>query len=199
MSAASVPLVPALAPGVTATRTRGALYAAAVVGLGVWAIAAAAQWVVPLWPVPITGQTLPVLLLGFAVGWRLAVATTGAYLLAGLVGLPVFADGATGAGFLALPSGGYIVGFVLAGALVGLLGSRGWHRSAGLVVAGMVVGNLAIYAVGVPWLMAATGLGLAGALSAGVVPFLLGDAIKIALAAALLPALSSVARRARGA
>jgi len=90
---------------------------------------------------------------------------------------------------------GYVVGFVFAGALVGALAQRGGDRTPLRTIGTMALGNLAIYAVGVPWLMAATGMGLAKALAVGVLPFLLGDALKIALAAGVLPGAWALVRR----
>jgi biotin transport system substrate-specific component len=146
-----------------------------------------AQVVVPLpfTPVPLSLQTFSVLLVGTVLGSRLGVASMSLYLLAGVAGVPWFAQHQSGWGFASF---GYVVGFVLAAYVVGRLAERGADRtvlgSAGL----MVLGNLAIYAVGVPGLMLATGMDLPTALLLGVVPFLLGDALKIVLAAALLPA-----------
>jgi biotin transport system substrate-specific component len=107
------------------------------------------------------------------------------YLLAGAAGVPWFQDGSAG---LSGASAGYIVGFVFAGALVGALAGRGGDRTPLRTAGTMVLGNLVIYAVGVPWLMAAASLDLGTALQKGVEPFLAGDAIKIVLAAGLLPA-----------
>ncbi|WP_037605195.1 biotin transporter BioY [Streptacidiphilus rugosus] len=139
---------------------------------------------VPGSPVPVTGQTLAALLVGTALGTRRGAASMGLYLLAGLAGLPWFAGGASGTGVTI----GYVVGFVLAGALVGALARRGADRSPLRTAGAMVLGNLAIYAVGVPWLAVAAHLPLAEAASLGLYPFLLGDALKVALATGLLPA-----------
>lgn len=188
-SPTALPLVPALRPAWTATIGRKAVLAVA----GSLALAVSAQVQIPLWPVPVTGQTLVVLLLGFAFGPRLAVATVATYLAEGLVGLPVFAGGAAGAAVLAGPTAGYLWGFLAAAGLTGWLAERGWHRRAGTVVAGMLLGNVVIYVFGAGWLARMTGL--AGAWEAGVLPFLVGDALKIAAAVALLPRLSRVARR----
>lgn len=154
----------------------------------------AAQVVVPLpgTPVPVTGQTFGVLLTGAALGWHRGAASMLLYLLAGLAGVPWFAEGSAG---WPAATGGYLVGFVLAAAVVGALAGRGGDRTPLRTVAVMVAGNVAIYAVGVPVLMGATGLGLVAALGAGVVPFLLGDALKVAFAAGLLPGTWAVVRR----
>lgn len=181
MSASALPLVPALRPAWTASVPRKLMLALA--GSAVLAVSAQVQ--VPLWPVPITAQTLVVLLLGFAFGPRLAAGTVGAYLAEGLVGLPVFAGGFGGLGVLARPSVGYLVGFLAAAVVTGVLAERGWSRRPSTVATGMVLGNLAIYAFGAGWLALVYTPTVAW--STGVVPFLVGDAIKIAIAVALLP------------
>lgn len=136
-------------------------------------------------PVPITGQTFVVLAGAVALGTKRA--TAGALLYAGL--------GAAGLPFFAASSGatlGYIAGFVAASALLGAWASRGGARSVRAVVAAMVVGNLVIYALGATWLGIFTGQGAEFALVNGVLPFLAGDAIKLALAAAVVPTLWKV-------
>ena len=177
--------------------------------LGSLLVAASAQIEVPLWPVPITGQTFAVLVIGMAYGWRLGSATLLLYLAEGAIGLPVFAKFSGGAAVLAGPTGGYLVGFVLAAGLVGYLAERGWDRSVFSTAAAMLLGNLLIYLPGLAWLalfyagpgaayVAATGAEgpLGAAFVAGALPFLLGDALKLALAAAALPLIwRGVARR----
>lgn len=159
-------------------------------------IALTAQAVIPLNPVPITGQTLGVLLVGGALGTKRGGFATLLYVLMGFF-LPVYAGHAQGiqhiigssGGHLVLgATGGYLIGFVFAGALVGRLAELGWDRNVVGAAAAFVVGNLVIYAFGVPWLMLATGLGLDGAIAGGLSPFLLGDGLKILAAAALFPA-----------
>lgn len=140
---------------------------------------------IPPSPVPITGQTLGVLLIGAAFGTRLGTATVVTYALGGLAGLPVFAGGAAGWAVFEGPSGGYLVGFLPAAALVGALAERGWDRVPWLTVAAMVAGNIVIYACGALWLQHFVGGNRVWAL--GVQPFLIGDAIKIAVAAGALP------------
>ncbi|MQA97998.1 MAG: biotin transporter BioY [Streptosporangiales bacterium] len=154
----------------------------------------AAQVAVPLpfTPVPLTMQAFAVLLAAAALGPLRGVLGMAFYLLAGVAGVPWFTDGMSGAG---MPSFGYILGFVLAGAVVGGLAARGGDRSPLRTAATMTLGLLAIYAFGVPYLMVATGSGLGQALMLGVVPFLLGDALKIAAASALLPATWRLAGR----
>jgi biotin transport system substrate-specific component len=139
----------------------------------------------PFTPVPLSLQTFSVLLVGAVLGSRRGVASMALYLLAGVAGVPWFSQHQSGWAFASF---GYVVGFVLAAWLVGRLAERGADRTVISTAGLMVLGNLAIYACGVSGLMGATGMGLERALLAGVVPFLIGDAIKIALAAGLLPA-----------
>lgn len=189
MSATALPLVPALRPAWTDSLPRQAVLA---VG-GSIVLAVATQVGVPLWPVPITGQTLVVLLLGFAFGPRLAMSTVALYLAEGAVGLPVFSNFSGGLQELVGPAsftGGYLWGFIAAAGLTGYLAERGWHRRGLTVVAAMVLGNLVIYALGATWLAQLTTWDAAW--NGGVKPFLIGDALKIALAVGLLPL---VARR----
>ncbi|NKQ54842.1 biotin transporter BioY [Amycolatopsis sp. K13G38] len=161
-------------------------------GAGLTGLAAQIAVPVPGSPVPMTGQTFAALLVGAALGWRRGAASMLLYLLVGAAGVPWFQHGTAG---MAGASAGYIVGFVLAGALVGALAGRGGDRTPLRTAGTMVLGNLAIYVVGVSWLMAATGMGLGTALDKGVAPFLIGDAVKIVLAAALLPAAWALANR----
>ncbi|HUS92950.1 MAG TPA: biotin transporter BioY [Phycisphaerae bacterium] len=165
---------------------RAVAYDAAVCLAGSALIALSAQVAVPLWPVPITGQTLAVLLIGALLGPLRGAAAVGLYLLEGSAGLPVFAGGGAGAGHLLGPSGGYLAGFLPAAALTGFLAARGWDRRFGTTVAAMLLGTLTIYVPGVLWL--AGFVGLPAAARGGMVVFLPGDAIKVLLAAFLLPA-----------
>lgn len=158
-------------------------------------IALSAQVAIPLpfTPVPITMQTLTVLLTGMLLGSRLGVATLVAYLVEGVIGLPVFTQWGAGIGHLVGPTGGYLIGFVFAAGLVGFLAERGWDRRWWTTLLAMVLGNLVIYAFGVGWL--STFLGLGAALAKGMLPFLVGDAIKIALAMVALPGGWALLRR----
>ncbi len=158
---------------------------AAMVLLGSWLVAALAQIVIPLQPVPLTGQTLGVLLVGAALGWRRGVLALAAYVLQGAAGLPFFAGGASGVARLLGPTGGYLIGFIFAAALTGWLSERGWDRRFWGTLLAMALGNAVIYAFGIPWL--AQFVGWPRALEVGLLPFLLGDAIKAALAALALP------------
>jgi biotin transport system substrate-specific component len=143
---------------------------------------------VPGSPVPVTGQTFGVLLVGGALGFRRGIASTALYVLLGVVGLPFFAEGKGGFAVIAGATGGYLVGFVLAGAIVGRLAELGWDRRIAGSVGAMLIGNLAIYAVGLPWLMVVTGESWAWTLDHGLWPYLAGDALKLALAAVAFPA-----------
>ena len=136
-------------------------------------------------PVPVTGQTFGVLLVGAALGARRGAASMALYLLAGFVGVPWFAGGSSGS--IHLATLGYLVGFILAGALVGTLAERGADRSPWRTALTMVAGNLVIYACGVPYLAISAHLPASAALHYGLTVFLLGDALKILLAAGLLP------------
>ncbi|HTX63207.1 MAG TPA: biotin transporter BioY [Acidimicrobiales bacterium] len=147
-------------------------------------------------PVPITGQTLAVLLSGTALGWRRGAAAMALYAVAGVAGVPWFADhshGYVGASF------GYVVGFVVCAGLCGYLAQRGADRSVWKSVPAMVAGEVMIYLFGVTWLALTLHVGVSKALSLGFVPFVAGDAIKAALAALLLPAAWKVVGTGRGA
>ena len=146
-----------------------------------------AQVSIPLWftPVPLSLQTFSVLLVGAALGSRRGLASMALYLLVGMAGVPWFAEGKSG---WQLATIGYVVGFVAAAWLVGLLAERGADRKPLRAAGLMVVGNLVIYVFGVAGLVMMTSMTPAIAVAKGVVPFLLGDAIKIVFAAALLPA-----------
>lgn len=161
-------------------------------GAALTALAAQVSVPLPFTPVPLTLQTFAVLLVGAALGTARGVLSLLVYLAVGVAGAPVFSHGTSGSGGASF---GYVVGFVLAAALVGLLAERGATRGPLRTAAVMVLGNIAIYAVGVPWLMAVTHVDLPKALALGVVPFLVGDAIKVAVAAGLFPAAWRLARR----
>lgn len=163
--------------------------ACAVAGSTLIALLAQVSIPLPFTPVPITGQTLGVLLIGAAYGPALGSATVLLYLGWGALGLPVYA-GATGGHQIlgvASASGGYLWGFVLAGALTGALSRAGWDRSFRSAVGAMFLGEVAIYAVGIPWLAHALGVPMEKALELGLAPFVIGDAVKLLLAAGLLP------------
>ena len=160
------------------------LRAALVIALGSLLLTLTAHVKVPFWPVPMTMQTFAVLAIGMACGARLGVATVLAYLLQGALGMPVFAGGA-GLVYMTGPTGGYLLGFVLAAGLTGWLAERGFDRSPVRTVVAMLLGDALILTLGVAWL--ATLIGLEKAIAAGLVPFLAAEGFKIALAAVVLP------------
>jgi biotin transport system substrate-specific component len=142
---------------------------------------------VPGSPVPVTGQTFGVLLAGGALGFRRGVSSVALYVLIGLVGLPFFAEGKGGINVILGASGGYLIGFIIAGAVVGRLAELGWDRRIVGAVVAMLIGNVVIYLVGVPWLMVVLHADLPTGIAKGLTPFLVGDAVKLALAAAAFP------------
>ena len=141
-------------------------------------------------PVPVTLQTLVILGIGAAYGWRLGAATLLLYMAEGAAGLPVFAgtpEKGIGLAYMAGPTGGYLVGFVLAAAAIGYLAEKGFDRNPFKMFAAMLLATALIYIPGVGWL--ATLIGSEKAIQFGLMPFLWGDLIKAALAAALFPAI----------
>ena len=164
---------------------RSVLADVSLIVLGSLFVAAMAQLSIPLQPVPVTGQTLAVLLVGMVLGSRRGALTLAAYLGAGLAGLPVFAEAKLGLATVLGPTGGYLVGFIAAAWLVGLLAERGFDRSLGKTLIAMVAGNIVIYIFGLAWL--STQVGFDNSLAYGLYPFLVGDILKAALAALLLP------------
>jgi biotin transport system substrate-specific component len=170
-------------------------YDATAVIAGSLAVALSAQIVVPLpfTPVPVTGQTLAVLLTGFLLGSRLGAMTLIAYLAEGVAGLPVFAAGGAGPAHLFGPTGGYLAGFVVAAYVAGLLAERGWTSTPARTALGMTIGTSLILVCGASWL--AFYVGPEAAITMGVLPFLIGGAAKIALATVALPAIARLIRR----
>ena len=165
--------------------TGGALTRNAVLAIaGSLIVAAAAQINVPMLPVPMTLQTLAVLAIGAAYGARLGAITLALYALEGAAGLPVFAEFKSG---FMLASFGYVLGFILAAALVGWLAERGWDRSPWKMFAAMILGAAVVYVPGLAWLAAWTG-SIATAVQYGLVPFIAGDLVKAAIAALGFPA-----------
>jgi biotin transport system substrate-specific component len=153
-------------------------------GSALIALAAQVRFPLPFSPVPVTGQTFAVLLVAAALG-RLGLASVIAYLLEGAIGLPVFAGGGFGVATIVGPTGGYLIGFALAAALVGSAAERGWDRHLVTALAAMLLGEVAIYACGLAWL-ARFPLPVP-LLDAGLLPFIPGDAMKMVLAALALP------------
>ncbi len=165
---------------------RSALRDALMVLGGSIFIAALSQVSIPMQPVPLTGQTLGVFLVALALGSRLGGLSVATYLLEGLVGLPVLAGFSGGIAKFTGPTGGYLIGFLLAAIVVGYLAERGWTRSVLLALAAMFVGTILIYIPGLAWLSKFVG---ADTIKFGLSPFLIGDSIKAAIAAAALPGL----------
>ena len=166
----------------------GLLYDVVLIAAGSVFIALLARVAIPLpfSPVPITGQTFAVLLVGALLGSRRGGVVVILYLLEGVGGLPFFADGTGGLARLAGPTGGYLVGFVVAAFAGGLLAKRGWDRRAWSTAAAMLVGNIIIYAFGLLWLERF--VGAERVFSLGLLPFIPGDLFKLTLAAVILPA-----------
>ncbi|MBL0922495.1 MAG: biotin transporter BioY [Phycisphaerales bacterium] len=176
-------LIPALLDRAPArSQGLGKLGAALV---GSWLIAACAQAQVPMWPVPATLQTFAVVLLGAALGSRWGALSVAMYLAQGAAGLPFFAGGAAGLAHFAGPTGGYLLAFPAGAWIVGALSERGWTRRAWTTAAAMLLGEVAILAVGAGWLSGS--IGARAALTTGMLFFLPWAAVKAALAAAALP------------
>ena len=156
-------------------------------GTGFVALAAQVKISLSFTPVPITGQTFAVVLVGASLGALLGLASLGLYLFVGALGAPIYSEGQGGWDVLTGPTGGYIVGFCCAAALVGWMAQQRWDRRFSSAVAAMLTGNVVIYLFGLPWLAREIGTGLEGTLEAGLYPFVVGDLLKLYLAGALLP------------
>ena len=161
-------------------------------GSALIALAAQVRIPLPFSPVPVTGQTFAVLLVAAALG-RLGLWSVIAYLIEGAAGLPVFAGGTFGVGTIVGPTGGYLIGFALAAAVVGSAAERGWDRHLATALAAMLLGEVAIYACGLAWL-ARFPLPVP-LLDAGLIPFIPGDVLKMVLAALALPAAWKLVRQ----
>ncbi|RXS88072.1 biotin transporter BioY [Streptomyces sp. TM32] len=173
-----------LLPATTASRARVRDAALVLGGAALTGIAAQIAVPVPGSPVPVTGQTFAALLVGASLGTRRGLLSLALYALAGMAGMPWFAGGASGAGGATF---GYVMGMLLAAGLVGALARRGGDRSVLRTAATMAAGTAVIYAVGVPYLALSTGMPFGQAVAVGLVPFLIGDALKAALAMGALP------------
>ena len=177
-------LIGAAWPGAAGSWLRMAILAVA----GTLQLTVSAKIQVPFYPVPMTMQTFAVLVIGMAYGWKLGGATLLLYLAEGAAGLPVFAGTPAkgiGLAYMAGPTAGYLLGFVLAAGIAGWLGEKGWDRSIPMTLAAMIIGTVIIFVPGYAWL--ATLIGAEKAWAFGVLPFLWGEVFKIALAAAVLP------------
>jgi biotin transport system substrate-specific component len=167
-------------------------------GTGFVALAAQVKINLSFTPVPITGQTFAVVLVGASLGALLGLASLALYLFVGALGAPIYANGQHGWDVLTGPTGGYIVGFVFAAFLTGYLAQQRWDRRFSSAVAAMLTGSVVIYLIGLPWLAAKIDTGLEDTLEAGLYPFVVGDLLKLYLAAALLPAAWRLVARLKG-
>ncbi|MBO6867716.1 MAG: biotin transporter BioY [Pseudomonadota bacterium] len=180
----------------TALRAKQALLVVA----GIAMLAIAAKIKIPMWPVPITMGTFAVLTIGAAYGARLGFVTILGYMIIGALGFDVFAGSSAekfGLEYMMGGTGGYLVGYVLATVALGMFARAGWDRSAGRMGIAMLVGNALIYVPGLIWLGMLYGWDKP-ILEWGLTPFLVGDALKLALAAIILPAAWKLVGRARG-
>jgi biotin transport system substrate-specific component len=168
----------------SAQQLKRMVYAALMAAL----TAAGAYIAIPIGPVPIVLQNLFIMLAGLLLGGRWGLISVAVYLLAGAVGLPVFAGGTGGVGKFVGPTGGYLLGFAAAAYLIGLISESGRGRVV-IDVLAMVAGTLIIYAFGVAWLKVVTGMSFSKAVTVGMLPFLIGDALKIAAAIPIARAL----------
>lgn len=159
----------------------------ALITAGALFVALWAQVYIPTQPVPFTGQTFGVLLVGGALGFRRGALALLLYLAIGAVGLPVFAQGKHGIEIVQGATGGYLVGFVIAAAVVGRLAELGWDRHIGGAIGAMLIGSVIIYVLGVPWLKLSTGMSWADAVAGGLTPFIFWDTAKLVVAGALFP------------
>lgn len=188
----NVTLAPARSVLVDSLGARSVAANITMVVAGAALTAGAAQLVIPMWPVPITGQTFAVLLVGTTLGALRGALSMVLYIALGAIGLPVFTEGSAGWHVIAGPTGGYLIGFVLAAILTGWLAQRSWDRKVVGAGVAFLAGTAVIYAVGLPWLSVALGqLGypndLGATLQSGLMPFIPGDILKAAVAGALLP------------
>ncbi len=174
----------------TSDQLRMMVYASLLAAL----TAAGAYLAIPIGPVPIVLQNLFVLLTGLLLGPRWGTASVGIYLLAGALGLPVFAGGVGGIGRFAGPTGGYLLGFVPAVYVIGLISKKARGRMIFDVIA-MLCGSIIIYACGVTWLKILTNMTLSKTLAVGMYPFLPGDILKIAAAVPIAKALRPIIKR----
>ncbi|MBR0742949.1 biotin transporter BioY [Bradyrhizobium japonicum] len=175
--------------------TVGALRAVVLIALGTALMALSAKVNLPLPYVPMTLQTLVVLMIGAAYGWRLGSATMIAYLAEGAMGLPVFAGPVGGIAPLVGPTAGYLYGFVLAAFVTGWLAERGWDRNVVLLFGAMALAHVVIFITGFSWLAYVIGLGSTKAWAVGVAPFIAASVVKNALGAALMPAARRIVDR----
>lgn len=158
-----------------------------LIALGAAVVALSARIVIPTEPVPFTGQTLGVLVVGGALGFRRGAAALLLYLAIGAIGVPIYAQERSGFDVLRAETGGYLIGFVLSAAIVGRLAELGWDRRLPGAIVMMAIGTAVIYALGVPWLKFSLGIPWSVAVSEGMTQFLIWDAAKALIAAAVFP------------
>ena len=199
-----------LAAAIWPTTGRDTLIKSALIAVvGSLLLWASAKVQIPFWPVPMTMQTYVVLVIGATCGWRLGAATILLYLAQGAMGLPVFAntpERGIGLAYMAGPTGGYLLGFLVSAVMVGWLAERGWGRSLVRMTIAMIAGHAAIFIFGVAWLTylfafvfqtpeGSTAFG--AAVANGLTPFWAGTVLKTALAAATVPLAWKAAERSR--
>jgi len=180
-----------------------------LVGAGAGITAIAAQLVLPFWPIPLTGQTFAVLLVGSLLGPARGALSMVLYIVLGVTGVPVFADGHSGS-LVGYGPGGFVLGFIAVAALSGFLAQRGWDRRILTTMASFVAGTVMLYAIGLPWFYVVishfptatmsehfgTTDALQATLTGGLYPYLVGDLLKAVIAAAVLPLTWTLVRRA---
>ncbi len=164
-------------------------------GTGLVAGAAQISFKLPFTPVPITGQTFAVVLVGASLGAIRGTASLLLYMWVGVAGAPIYAHQSSGWDVITSASGGYIVGFILAAAITGVLAEHGWDKRLSSSIGAMLTGNVIIYLVGLPWLAVVLHTNLEKTLEYGLYPFVPGDTFKLYLAAAALPVSWRIVRR----
>lgn len=169
----------------------------ALVGAGFLAVMAQIAIPVPGSPVPVTGQTLGVLLIGASYGPALSLSTVALYLAAGAAGAPIFANGSSGIAKLVGPTGGYLAGMVLTSLVLGYLANKKWDARFRTALPAMLIGEVLIFVPGLIWLQHATGKDWSWTINAGLTPFIFGEVIKIAIAATALPTIWKVVDKRR--
>lgn len=197
MTAIPAPVLADLVPGRTLSLPLRAIRTAALVVGGAVMLAVVSQIAIPLpfTPVPVSLATGAVVVLGASFGPKLAAMSTGLYLIAGMAGAPIFAEQSAGWAFASF---GYALGYVPAAIFAGVLARRAADRSVWKTTALAGVSTIGVYLIGVPWLMAFLGVNLTTGLALGVLPFLIGDAVKMFAAALLLPGAWKVVEKVRG-
>lgn len=166
-----------------------AVFEAVLVVAGVLFVALLAQirFYLPFTPVPIVASTMGVLLVGSLLGTRLGVISMLVYLAIGAIGMPVFAAGNSGIEYMQGATLGYLAAYPVVAAVMGWFAERGWDQRIGTNIIALVIGSLIFYVLGAGWLAFGLGLGLTAAITQGVLPFIIGDTVKIAIAIGVLP------------